>query len=105
MSKVIVLTGGATGMGAATVTRLVAADCDVHVLDVTAPEASEVRLTVYNLLGRRVLTVLNQRMEAGHHTAEWNSRNEQGQAVSSGVYFYRLETPRYTESKKMVLLK
>jgi NAD(P)-dependent dehydrogenase (short-subunit alcohol dehydrogenase family) len=43
MSKVIVLTGGATGMGAATVTRLVAADCEVHVLDVNPPEATEVR--------------------------------------------------------------
>jgi hypothetical protein len=69
------------------------------------PEASEVRLEVFNLLGQRVLTVLNQRMEAGHHTAEWNGHDEQGRAVSSGVYFYRLETPRYTESKKMVLLK
>ena len=43
MRKVIVLTGGATGMGAATVARLVAADCDVHVLDVNQPESSEVR--------------------------------------------------------------
>jgi NAD(P)-dependent dehydrogenase (short-subunit alcohol dehydrogenase family) len=43
MRKVIVLTGGATGMGAATVSRLVAADCDVHVLDVNPPESSEVR--------------------------------------------------------------
>ena len=43
MSKVIVLTGGASGMGAATVSRLVEADCEVHVLDVSPPEAREVR--------------------------------------------------------------
>jgi hypothetical protein len=69
------------------------------------PEAAEVRLEVFNLLGQRVVTLLNQQMEAGNHTAEWDSQNELGQAVSSGVYFYRLETPRFTESKKMVLLK
>ena len=69
------------------------------------PEAAEVRLEVFNLLGQRVTTLLNQRLEAGNHTAEWNSQNELGQTVASGVYFYRLETPRFTESKKMVLLK
>jgi hypothetical protein len=69
------------------------------------PEAAEVRLDVFNLLGQKVTTLLNQQMEAGNHTAEWDSQNELGQAVSSGVYFYRLETPRFTESKKMVLLK
>jgi hypothetical protein len=69
------------------------------------PEAAEVRLEVFNLLGQRVTTLLNQRLEAGNHTAEWNSQNELGQTVASGVYFYRLETPRFTESRKMVLLK
>ena len=69
------------------------------------PEAAEVRLEVFNLLGQRVTTLLNQRLEAGNHTAEWNSQNELGQTVASGIYFYRLETPRFTESKKMVLLK
>ena len=49
MSKVIVLTGGATGMGAATVSRLVAAGCEVHVLDVSPPEAPTVRLHLCDL--------------------------------------------------------
>ncbi|MDH4035518.1 MAG: T9SS type A sorting domain-containing protein, partial [candidate division Zixibacteria bacterium] len=69
------------------------------------PEAAEVRLEVYNLLGQRVVSLINQRLEAGNHTVQWDSRNESGQAISSGVYFYRLETPRYTKSKKMILLK
>ena len=60
---------------------------------------------MFNLLGQKVATLLNQKMEAGNHTAEWDSRTESGQAVSSGVYFYRLETPQFIDSKKMVLLK
>ncbi|MDH3889891.1 MAG: T9SS type A sorting domain-containing protein [candidate division Zixibacteria bacterium] len=69
------------------------------------PEATEVMLEVYNLLGQRVKTLINRRLEAGHHAAVWDSRNESGQTVSSGVYFYRMETPNYMESRKMVLLK
>jgi len=69
------------------------------------PEAAEVKLEVFNLLGQRVNIIVNQRLEAGYHTAEWDGRNELGRAAASGVYFYRLETPRFTESRKMVLLK
>ena len=57
-------------------------------------------LIVYNLMGQKVATVADGFYEAGVHACEWD-----GSVVSSGVYFYRLETDAYTETKKMVLMK
>jgi hypothetical protein len=64
------------------------------------PEAQDVELTVYDLLGRRVEVLSDEYMEAGAHTVTWNASD-----VSSGVYFYRLETKNATKSIKMLLLK
>lgn len=69
------------------------------------PKASHVELAVYNLLGQRVATVVDGRMDAGHHAVIWEGRNEGGQQVASGVYFYRLRAGDFNQSKKMVLLK
>ncbi|MDH3892503.1 MAG: T9SS type A sorting domain-containing protein [candidate division Zixibacteria bacterium] len=67
--------------------------------------ASDVRLTVYDLLGRQVMTLLDSRLDAGRHSTTWNGRDQNGQVVSSGVYFYRLKTPNSEETRKMILLK
>ena len=66
----------------------------------TIPKASDVRLTVYNLLGQRVATLLDTRLSAGNHTAQFNGGN-----LATGVYFYRLETNGLTANRKMLLLK
>jgi hypothetical protein len=63
-------------------------------------EAGEVDLSVYNVLGQKVTTVYSGKLEAGDHTFLWD-----GDANSSGVYFYRLTTERHTVTKKMMLLK
>jgi 1,4-alpha-glucan branching enzyme len=59
-----------------------------------------VSLTVYDLLGREVATLINERKQAGTYTQQWNAAN-----LPSGVYFYRLKAGTYTETKKLVLLK
>lgn len=65
-----------------------------------------VRLAVYNMAGQVVKTLANGQHAAGLHTAIWNGRNDDGQRVSSGVYFYRLETEGTLEQqKRMVLLR
>ena len=64
------------------------------------PTASNVRLVVYNVLGQRVATLINGRREAGKHIAAWDATRH-----ASGVYFYRLETPTNTNTRKMLLLK
>jgi hypothetical protein len=69
------------------------------------PRRSAVRLTVLNSLGQTVKTLTNRSKPAGPHTASWDGTDVSGAHVSSGVYFYRLETGDFTETKKMVLLK
>jgi hypothetical protein len=64
------------------------------------PLASEVRLTIYDLLGREVTGLVDGYMEPGHHEVQWN-----GQQLPSGIYIARLVTPEYSKSIKMVLLK
>jgi len=64
------------------------------------PVASHVSLEIYNVMGQRVTTVADGFYEAGVHACEWD-----GSAVASGVYFYRIETPEFVETKKMMLLK
>jgi len=63
-------------------------------------EAGEVDLSVYNVLGQKVSTVVSGTLDAGQHEVTWD-----GEQFSSGVYFYRLTTPTNTETKKMMLLK
>ncbi|MBD3299571.1 MAG: HYR domain-containing protein [candidate division Zixibacteria bacterium] len=69
------------------------------------PEASEVNLTIYNVLGQEVRSLITGVKEAGTHTVEWDGRDNNGSAVQSGMYFYRIQTPSFTEAKKMTLLK
>jgi len=64
------------------------------------PEASDVMLEVFNVLGRKVTTLARERFEAGDHTVQWDAS-----AVSSGMYLYRLTAGDFTETKKMLLLK
>lgn len=64
------------------------------------PNDAQVRLDVYNILGQRVITLKNEWMTAGQHRVTWNSDK-----VASGVYFYRLATEEFTETRKMTLMK
>lgn len=64
-----------------------------------------VRLTVFDVLGRRVQVLVNGDMPAGTHTITWDGRNAAGQMVASGVYFYRLETPVGAMTRSMILMK
>jgi hypothetical protein len=63
-------------------------------------EAGLTNISVYNLLGQKVATVLNQDLVAGRHTVDFNASN-----LSSGIYFYKLESGKNTATQKMMLLK
>ncbi len=71
----------------------------------TLPERSTVDLTIYDVGGRRVVTLVRQTKTAGRHSVDWNGRDNRGDEVSSGVYFYRLSAGSKTQTRKMVLLK
>jgi flagellar hook assembly protein FlgD len=62
-------------------------------------------LMIYNVLGQRVRTLVNARVEAGYHQVVWDGLNEQGSAVASGVYIYRFEAGDYQKTMKLMLLK
>ncbi|MFQ5583194.1 MAG: choice-of-anchor B family protein [Calditrichia bacterium] len=69
------------------------------------PRASEVKIIVYNMLGQKVRTLLNESKEAGFHSAVWDGRNESGAQVSSGIYLYRIEAGEFRRVRKMILMK
>jgi hypothetical protein len=69
------------------------------------PEAAEISLEIFNVLGQRVRTLINGHQSAGWHRVSWDSCDEENQALPSGVYFYRLTAGDFSESKKMLLLK
>ncbi len=68
-------------------------------------EPGKVSLRVYNVRGQLVKTLTNDRLDAGRHTITWNGTANTGKPVSSGIYFYRLETDNYTKTRKALLLK
>jgi predicted GH43/DUF377 family glycosyl hydrolase len=69
------------------------------------PRGGDVRLVVYDILGREVVRLVDGTMEAGYHEEQWNGRNRLGSEVPSGIYIARLVTTEYSKTIKMVLLK
>ncbi|MBC8345599.1 MAG: Ig-like domain-containing protein, partial [Candidatus Marinimicrobia bacterium] len=69
------------------------------------PVPSHVNLSVYNVLGQKVMTIEKGWMNMGMHQALWNGRDAQGNAVSSGLYFYSLEAENFRQVKKMIFMK
>lgn len=70
-----------------------------------APKAAFMTLEVYNVLGQKVRTLLQQQVEPGYHVVLWDGNNDQGMRVSSGVYYYRISSAEFNDIKKMALLK
>ena len=69
------------------------------------PEASNITLTIYNMLGQKIRTYDMQSAAAGYHTLKWNATNDYGDPVGAGVYLYQLQTKDFVKTRKMVLLK
>jgi len=70
------------------------------------PEASQVRLEVFNVVGQVVSTLVDNHQNAGRYVVQWDATNDQGHSLSSGLYFYRLQAGgEFLEVKKMLLLK
>ena len=67
--------------------------------------ASEVELSIYNLKGQMIRTLVNGNMSAGEQRVIWNGMDSSNNAVGSGIYYYQIRSGRYTSTGKMVLLK
>lgn len=64
-----------------------------------------VNLTVYNILGQKIIILINEYQPAGHKRVQWDGKDEKGQKVASGLYLYRIKAGDFTQNKKMILLK
>lgn len=68
-------------------------------------DSGNVKITVYNIKGQVVKTLTNKNYPSGNHQLIWNGKDDKGRSVSSGIYMYRMETPSYTKTMKMMLMK
>ena len=69
------------------------------------PENGLVNITIYDMMGRQVKTLINGSQTAGYKTIQWNATNNVGQPVSAGLYLYTIQAGDFRETKKMILLK
>jgi len=69
------------------------------------PEDALVNITIYDMMGRQVSTLVSSQQTAGFKSVVWNADNDKGTSVSAGLYLYTIEAGQYRQTKKMVLLK
>ena len=69
------------------------------------PEQSRVTITIYNMLGGKVRTLVNDFQDAGYRNVLWNATNDHGSPVSAGMYIYTIQAGNFYQAKKMILLK
>jgi flagellar hook assembly protein FlgD len=67
--------------------------------------AAKVKLEVYNLLGNKIQTLVDEDIGAGYYSESWDGKDENGLQVSTGIYFYRLRANNYTQTKKLLIIK
>jgi hypothetical protein len=68
------------------------------------PKAVDVKLTVYNILGQKISTLVDQHQQPGSYQAVWQGLNDAGQPVASGIYFYTIEAGSFSKKHKMILI-
>ncbi len=71
----------------------------------TVPKFQNISLIVYDLLGRKVRTLVNEERHAGEHRVTWDGTNDHGIGVASGVYFYQLKAGELVKTQKMLLVR
>jgi hypothetical protein len=69
------------------------------------PQNERVALSIYNVLGQRIATLVDGLLTQGSHVVTWNGRDNRGMQLPSGVYFYTLKASGFTASKRMLMLK
>ncbi|MEO0093166.1 MAG: FlgD immunoglobulin-like domain containing protein, partial [candidate division WOR-3 bacterium] len=69
------------------------------------PVQSEALLTIYDITGRAVRRLLDEVKEPGEHTVVWDGKDDRGKTLAQGIYFYRLKANRFSETKRLVLIR
>jgi len=68
-------------------------------------ENTPVSIEIYNVKGQKVRNLVKSVKEAGEHTVVWNGTDDNGRAVSSGVYYFKMNAGKYSSTKKMIMMK
>jgi len=68
-------------------------------------EESAVNTAVYDILGRRVTTLVEEVQQGGHYSIAWDGCDESGEKAAAGIYFYHLQAGSFTQTRKMALVK
>ena len=69
------------------------------------PEDALVNITIYDIMGRIVRTLINNQQNAGFKSIQWNATNNVGTSLSAGLYLYKIQADNFAQTRKMVLLK
>jgi flagellar hook assembly protein FlgD len=64
------------------------------------PATSDVELSIFNILGEKIVTLISEKQKAGHHTVKWDASNH-----ASGIYYYVIKAGEFQDVKKMILLR
>jgi len=75
------------------------------VIDYSLARKSQVDISVFNILGQEVAVLVSAELDAGPHQVVWDGRDANGQQVSSGVYFYKMVTDEFVQTRKMALMR
>ena len=74
-------------------------------IEYSIPKYSDVNISVYNILGQKVVNLVSQKQKQGNYSVTWNGKDSFNNNVHSGIYFYHLKTDNFNEIRKMILLK
>jgi hypothetical protein len=77
----------------------------VTAIEYSLPEESKVTIEIYDILGRKIGTLVQEKQPAGYHQVVWDGKDKNGKMVSTGIYFYELYVDDYRESKAMIMIK
>jgi len=69
------------------------------------PKDSEVKITIFDISGRKIKTIIDSKQQAGWYDMQWNGINDQNVQVSSGMYLYKMTADNYTQTKKILLIR
>jgi hypothetical protein len=77
----------------------------ITTIEYDLPKDALVKLVIYDMLGREIVSLVNENLPAGYHSITWDAKDRFGNLVSAGIYFYQFQTKDFVKTRKMVLLK
>jgi len=77
----------------------------VTTLNYHLPENGQVNITIFDMMGRVIKTLINYQQTAGYKSIQWNATNDRNEPVSAGIYLYTIQAGKFRQTRKMVLLK